>query len=257
MFHTGYCDYNRFNPDCDLINRPQGSGDYLFLYFMTPMKVQAVGGTQMTKEGAFLLYTPGEPQIYQAVGRFKNSFVHFTSDDDDFLAAYDLPVNRIVYPPDPDSMNALFKSIYVESVTKQDYYQELIDKWMHQLFILFSRQLHTFPIGREIQADLFEQFKKARIEILTHIDRKWDAESMAALTNLGTSQFYNYYKLFFNRSPKSELLDARVERSKYLLRVEKMPVAQAAVQAGFESLPHFTRYFKKVCGVTPSEYGRL
>ncbi len=130
-------------------------------------------------------------------------------------------------------MNALFKSIYVESVTKQDYYQEQIDKLMHQLFILFSRQLHSFPEGREFQADLFEEFRKARIEILTHIDRKWDADSMAALTNLGTSQFYSYYKLFFNRSPKSELLDARMERSKYLLRVEKLPVAQAAAQAGF------------------------
>lgn len=137
MFHTGYCDYNRFNPDCDIINRPEGSGDYLFLYLMTPMKVQIGGRTQMAEAGAFLLYTPGEAQIYQAVGRFKNSFVHFTSDDDSFLAAYDLPVNTIVYPPYPDAMNALFKSIYVESVTKQDYYQEQIDKLMHQLFILF------------------------------------------------------------------------------------------------------------------------
>lgn len=256
MFHTGYCDYNRSNPDCDLINRPEGSGDYLFLYFMTPMKVQTGGRMQMTKEGACMLYTPGEPQIYQAVERFKNSFVHFTCDGDSFLTAYDLPVNKIVYPLYPDAMNTLFKLIYVESVTKQDYYQEEIDKLMHQLFILFSRQIHTFPKGRDFQADLFEQFRKARTEILTHMDKKWDAESMAALTNLGTSQFYSYYKLFFNRSPKSELLDARLERSKYLLRVEKMPVGQAAVQAGFDSLPHFTRYFKKVCGMTPSEYGR-
>ena len=76
MFHTGYCDYNRFNPDCDIINRPKGSGDYLFLHFMSPMKVRLGGRVQTAKEGAFLLYTPGEAQIYQAVGRFKNSFVH-------------------------------------------------------------------------------------------------------------------------------------------------------------------------------------
>lgn len=254
MFYTGYCDYNRSNPDGDMINRPGGSGDYLLLYFMAPMKVRLEAGTQVTKDGAFLLYTPGEPQIYQAVGRFKNSFVHFTADDDSFLKAYDLPVNKIVYPPYPDVMNALFKAIYVEGVTKQDYYREQTDKLLHQLFILFSRQLRTFPEGAGTHADLFEQFRKARIEILTHIDRKWDADSMAALTNLGVSQFYSYYRLFFNRSPKSELLEARVERSKYLLRVEKLPVAQAAVQAGFESLPHFTRYFKKMCGMTPSEY---
>lgn len=254
MFHTGYCDYNRVNPDCDIIDRPEGSGDFLILYFMTPMKVHLGGRTHMAKEGAFLLYTPGEPQIYQAVRRFKNSFVHFTCDDDDFLEDYGLPANRIVYPPDPGAINALFKLIYVESVTKQDYYQEQLDKLMHQLFILFARQLHSFPEGKGIHADLFEEFRKARIEILTHIDRKWNADSMAALTNLGISQFYNYYKLFFNRSPKAELLDARLERSKYLLQVERLPVAQAAAQAGFDSLPHFTRYFKKMCGMTPSEY---
>ncbi|MDE5912209.1 MAG: AraC family transcriptional regulator [Muribaculaceae bacterium] len=221
------------------------------------MNVRLGGRTEMTKEGAFLLYTPGEAQIYEAGGRFKNSFVHFNCDNDSFIAAYDLPVNKIVYPPYPDAMNTLFKAIYVESVTKQDYYREQIDKLMHQLFIAFSRQLHTFPEGSGFQADLFEAFRKARIEILTHIDRRWDADSMAALTNLGTSQFYRYYRLFFNRSPKSELLDARMERSKYLLRVEKLPVAQAAIQAGFDSLPHFTRYFKKACGMTPSEYSRL
>lgn len=255
MFHATYCDYNRSNPDRDMIDRPNGSGDYLFLYFMTPMKVQLDAESIITKEGAFLLYSPGTAQIYQAVKKFRNSFIHFTCDDDDFLQTYDLPVNRIVYLPDPATMNALFKNIYVESVVKQDYYPEQIDKLMHQLFILFSRQLHTYPMQTGIQADLYEQFRKARIEILTHIDRDWSADNMAALTNLGTSQFYNYYKLFFNRSPKSELLDARIERSKYLLRVEKMPVGQAAVQAGFDNLSHFTRYFKKVCGITPSAYG--
>lgn len=257
MFHTDYCDYNRTNPDYDIINRPEGRGDYLLLHFMTPMKVYLGGRTHMAKEGAFILYTPGEPQIYQAVRQFKNSFVHFLCDDDSFITTYDLPVNQIVYPPYPDTLNTLFKLIYVESVTKQDYYQEQIDKLMHHLFILLSRQLHTFPKGIEGRADLFEQFRKARTEILTHTDRKWDVNNMAALTNLGTSQFYSYYKLFFNRSPKAELLDARIERSKYLLRVEKLPVGQAAAQAGFDSLPHFTRYFKKACGMTPSEYSRL
>ncbi|MCM1121677.1 MAG: AraC family transcriptional regulator [Eubacterium sp.] len=256
MFHVGYCDYNRSNPDYDKIDRPEGSGDYLFLYFMTPMKVQADTETIITKEGAFMLYTPGNQQIYQAVKRFKNSFVHFTCDDDDFVKDYDLPVNRIVYLPDPDAMNALLKNIYVESVGKQAHYPEQIDKLMHLLFILFSRQLRAYPKEAGIPVDLYEQFQKARIEILTHIDREWTSDNMAALTNLGTSQFYSYYSLFFNRSPKSELLDARIERSKYLLRVEKLPVGQAAAMAGFHNLSHFTRYFKKECGMTPTEYGR-
>ena len=256
MFYPTYCDYNRSNPDHDMINRPSGSGDYLFLYFITPMKVQLGTETLVTRKNAFLLYTPGEAQIYQAVKRFQNSFVHFTCDDGHFLAKYDLPANRIVYLPDPEAMNTLLRSIYMESVLKQDYFPEQVSLLMHQLFILFSRQLHTYPNDSGISVDLYDHFHKARIEILTHINREWNSDSMAALTNLGVSQFYNYYKLFFNRSPKSELLDARLERAKYLLSVEALPVGQAAAQAGFTNLSHFTRYFKKECGMTPSEYAR-
>lgn len=254
MFHPSYCDYNRSNPDYDKINRPDGSGDYLFLYLITPMKIQLGTKIITTRENAFLLYTPGMPQIYQAVRRFKNSFVHFTCDDDSFLTDYDLPANRIVYLPDPAAVNALLRGIYVESVLKQDYYPEQVDLLMRHLFILFSRQVHICARESDIPADLYEQFRKARIEILTHLDRAWDTDSMAALTNLGVSQFYNYYKLFFNRSPKSELLDARLERAKYLLRVEALPVGQAAAFSGFSNLSHFARYFKLQCGMSPSEY---
>ncbi len=256
MFYPGYCDYNRSNPEYDKINRPDGSGDYLFLYLITPMRIQFRTETVITKENAFLLYTPGEAQVYQALRRFKNSFVHFTCDNGDFLKEYDLPANRVVYLPNPGAMNTVLRSIYVESVLKQDFYADQLDMLMRQLLILFSRQLHTWSEDSAVSADLYEQFRKTRIEILTNITKEWNTENMAALTNLGVSQFYSYYQLFFNRSPKAELLEARLERAKYLLRVEAMPVGQAAVQSGFTNLSHFTRYFKKECGMTPSAYAQ-
>ena len=38
-FSIQFCEYNYSNPDYDQIYRPNGSGDYLFLLFKTPMKV--------------------------------------------------------------------------------------------------------------------------------------------------------------------------------------------------------------------------
>ena len=38
-FSIHICEYNRSNTDCETIYRPEGSGDYLFLLFKTPMKV--------------------------------------------------------------------------------------------------------------------------------------------------------------------------------------------------------------------------
>ena len=118
MFHISYCDYNRSNPDGDRIDRPEGSGDYLFLYFMTPMKVQLGTENVLAREGAFLLYSPGYPQIYQAVRKFKNSFIHFSSDSGRFLLEYDIPVNQIVYLSNPGAMNELMKNIYETEILK-------------------------------------------------------------------------------------------------------------------------------------------
>ena len=38
-FNLNFCEYNRSNSDYDRIFRPEGSGDFLFLLFKTPMKV--------------------------------------------------------------------------------------------------------------------------------------------------------------------------------------------------------------------------
>lgn len=256
MFHITYCDYNRSNPDYDIINRPDGSGDYLLLLFWTPMQIHLGGRRIQSREGAFLLYPPGSPQIYQAVHRFNNSFIHFTSDDDSFTGEYKIPLNQVVYPSNPAALNEICRSIYVENVSKMDFYAQQSDHLLHQFFILFSRQYHICREDSSLSGSLYPQFQKARTEILTHIDRAWSASSMSALTNLSVSQFYHYYRLFFHRPPKAELLDARMERAKYLLQIEKLPVALAAAQSGFDNLSHFTRYFKNCCGMTPSEYAK-
>ncbi|MDO5155769.1 MAG: AraC family transcriptional regulator [Eubacteriales bacterium] len=254
MFTVNYCDSNRHNVDKDQIIRPYGSGDYLFLYFMTKMKV-TFGETIVTAlPNSFLLFPKDAPQIYEAENKFQNGFIHFSVKDPGFTDHYRIPVNQIVYLPNPQSIADLLRDIHMEYNAKQEFYEERIDYLMHLLFIHFSRQLTTQTAYSGWNQELYEVFRDARTEILTHIDREWTSESMAALTHLGISQFYHYYQEFFSISPKAELLDARIERAKYMLRVDHAPVGYVAISAGFQSFSNFTRYFKKHCGMTPSEY---
>lgn len=256
MFTINYCDSNRYNVDQDIINRPNGSGDYLLLHFMTAMKVTFGQEVVTALPGAFLLYPKDAPQLYQAVDKFQNAFIHFSTEDDSFTNNYHIPVNEVFYLPNPQLTTEFFRDIHMEFNAKQEFSEERMDHLMHLLFIQFSRQLSAQAEYSGRNPQLYEIFREARTEILTHIDRDWTSESMAALTHLGVSQFYHYYQEFFSRSPKSELLDARIERAKYMLRVDHSPVGLVAVSAGFQSFSNFTRYFTKHCGMTPSEYGR-
>ena len=69
-FSVHICEYNRSNADYETIYRPEGSGDYLFLLFKTPMKVYDRTAFFIAQENACLFYTPDHEQHYQAVQKF-------------------------------------------------------------------------------------------------------------------------------------------------------------------------------------------
>lgn len=52
----------------------------------------------------------------------------------------------------------------------------------------------------------------------------------------------------------SYLLKSRVNQAKVLLYTQKISVSQAAEMTGFCNVYHFSKIFKKITGVTPSEY---
>lgn len=256
MLYTNYCNYNFSNPDYDIIDRPQGIAEYLFLYFHTPMRIRLNGGIYIAKPGACILIPPHTRTYYQAVEQFKNSFVHFNGDTvKELLDHYEnIPRNTLFYPPDVPAINQIIKEIYTEYVSKDFLWEERIDNLLQEMLIVIARQLGTSLKVPDNARELYDVFQKARLTILTHPEQEWTAQSMAELAHLGSSQFYNYYKEFFQCSPKSELLDVRIERAKYLLQHENFSVAVVAEYCGFTNLSHFTRYFKKKCGMTPGAF---
>ncbi len=250
MYRINTCGYNISNPDRDVISRPRGSGDALFLLLHTPMEIlqPPCGAAQ---PGACLLYLPGMPQHYRAVKEFRNSYVHFTLPEG--APPFGLPAGAPFYPANPDELNAILKLLYAEYLTRELHYEEKADALLRLLLVSAARGIEQSQRGRE-DLPLYLQFRKARLEILSRCSEEWDTARMCRLVNLGKSQFFAYYRKFFHNSPKAELMAARLDRAKNLLSNEAMPVQQAAALAGFRSLPYFTRYFKEACGCTPREY---
>ncbi len=254
MFRLHYCDYDVSEAEGGRIYRPNGSGDYLFLYFTTPMKLYRQHRLELTKPGACILYTPDYFQHYEAVKEFKNSFLHFESDSDTFPSCYQLPENTVFYPHQTEWINHMIRRIQSEHLTRSLYYEEQIHTLFVQLFITLSRDLYQSAREPET-AGLYQQFQKTRYTILSHCEQDWNSTSMAQLVNLSRSQFYSYYTRFFHRPPKADLIEARIEKAKTLLTNEALQIQHVAEMCGFSNISHFTRYFKKQCGCTPREYG--
>ncbi|MCI8543217.1 MAG: helix-turn-helix transcriptional regulator [Lachnospiraceae bacterium] len=255
MHQLNFCEYNRSNHDYDTIFRPAGSGDYLFLQFKSPMKVYTEDRIVVTKENACILYTPGMPQHYQAVQKFRNSYLHFSSDENP-ARCFPMPENTVFYPENAMQIDSLISRLQQEYFSGLPHREEAVHALMTLLFLSISRRLTQETAQKEEAGLLYPLFQSLRLEMLTECEKDWDLERLCRRVNLEKSQFYIYYRSFFSSTPKNDLLHARLEKAKNLLSNEALQVKEVAQLCGFGSQAHFTRYFKSCCGCAPGAYAR-
>jgi len=77
---------------------------------------------------------------------------------------------------------------------------------------------------------------------------------MAQSVELSTAHFSRMFRKSTGESPHHFVLRHRVERAKEMLRAAEARVLDVAVACGFKTQQHFARVFRRVCGVSPTEY---
>ncbi|MCQ2421021.1 MAG: helix-turn-helix transcriptional regulator [Clostridia bacterium] len=69
-----------------------------------------------------------------------------------------------------------------------------------------------------------------------------------------------YLYVLFDRHigmpPGQYIMKIRIEESKLLLQQGQLSVGAIAERLGFSSIQHFSRQFKSLCGLSPTQYAR-
>ena len=76
---------------------------------------------------------------------------------------------------------------------------------------------------------------------------------LADIAGLSQYHFLRQFKKAYDLAPHSYQIQARLKKSKTLLRAGVTPV-DVATDCGFHDQSHFNRHFKKALGVTPKQY---
>lgn len=79
---------------------------------------------------------------------------------------------------------------------------------------------------------------------------------LADQSGLSARRFRELFSARFGTSPKAYILRHRVEQSKLLMWEAGLPLGQIALEAGFYDQAHFSRTFRALIGMTPSQYAR-
>ena len=79
-------------------------------------------------------------------------------------------------------------------------------------------------------------------------------EELAAAANLSKFHFLRLFKATYGVTPMEYVSQRRIERAQDLLRATNLTVTEVCFAVGFSSLGTFSRRFREIVGVTPTEF---
>ena len=89
-----------------------------------------------------------------------------------------------------------------------------------------------------------------------HLEEKVDLDDLTSLTGLSVSTLNRAFRRAVDLPPMAYHLRLRLRRAGELLRTSDLSVTEVASRCGFDDANYFTRQFRKVNSLTPSDYRR-
>lgn len=123
----------------------------------------------------------------------------------------------------------------------------------NDVFDLMGRLVSDWQSGTS-RVDFGDPIKSATRYLETHFSDSITLSDMAQLVYLSPSYFSRQFKLEMHVTFVEYLTQLRVKHAKNLLRMTDLPIDVVAEESGFHRASYFTTLFRRIQGVSPSEY---
>jgi AraC family transcriptional regulator len=90
--------------------------------------------------------------------------------------------------------------------------------------------------------------------IHAHLDDNLELSKLSEVAGLNVYHFARAFKQSTRESPHQYVLRRRIEHAKELLCQPQLSVIEASARTGFVDQSHFSKVFRRMVGVAPSEY---
>ena len=189
-----------------MISRPNGHKQYTFLHFTTPVNILVDGQIVTAQSGACIFYSPGTPQFCASESEVIHNWMHASLSLKPLLAQYGIAENQILYPAGDGFISELFQKMETEYFLGEPFGEELIDGYLKEFLIQFSRAISGAHPRERISRNDAEKLKLLRQEFLSRPEENWSVGKMAERLSLSTSRFHTVYKIVFGTSPINDVM---------------------------------------------------
>ncbi|MBQ3035363.1 MAG: AraC family transcriptional regulator [Lachnospiraceae bacterium] len=237
--------------------RPRGRLDFQLLYIASgKAHFHFDGKEQIVTAGHMVLYRPKEPQKYEYYGEDQTEvyWVHFTGGNvTNILRSYGLTDDkRVFYCGSGLDYQNLFRTMINELQMCKENYAEMLEMYLRQIFIMLQR--YFINAAKTDNARVVEEIDKATLYFNEHYSEDISIDEYAQNNHVSVSWFIRNFKHCTGSTPMQYILSKRIYNAEILLQDSTYNITEISEIVGYENPLYFSRIFKKVKGLSPSEY---
>ena len=235
------------------IDRKNGYPEYTLLHFINPMDIMVDGKIIRSEPHAFIIYRPNTPQLFFYDKDVVHDWIHFYNIEQDYFDKIGLKLDTIYYPKNPKFITDITREMENEFFSSEQNKEEFLDVKLRELFIKLVKNVKSQD-SCSLESNYKRQLQDLRNQMFLYLNQNWTIKKMAGMINVSESRFYSLYKKTFGISPTCDLIQAKIDNAKNSLLYEDISIEEIAYSLCYNNASHFTRQFKQIVGISPSEY---
>lgn len=231
-----------------------GSEDYLFVMFKSDCTVFTANGYEKAHSGNFLIFDKNLKQEYFSENYdFIHDFIRFipTTDLEKTLLSR-IKMHHLFTSFDATEINAILQLGVMEFYSNNQYKNEMLDHLVQLLLIKISE--YSDNLFSQEQSEMHTKFLNLRIDLHSNPQKYESVTSAAKVLLISKPYFQSLYKSYFGTTFIQDVIAARIQKAKQLLKFTQKTIYEIAFACGYSNAEHFTRQFKKETGLSPTAY---
>lgn len=241
--------------------RPTGAGEHILILCVAGEGWFELNGKRgVVQQNEALLIPRGMAHSYGASvdDPWSIHWVHFTGGSSDYFARL-LPQDTYTLAVAPAAAETV-KDLFCEC------YDGFLGSFVLQQMIYIAQTLHHLlgellfnnaAFSPRLRTSRFHSVRETLDYLRQNLDQRLTLDEMAEHAELSKSHFLRLFKDQTGYSPVDYFIHLKVQHACMLLSATHQTIREISFAVGYDDPYYFSRIFKKVVGIAPSEYREM